>query len=783
MSRTPSSSVTKVAFVGNYIPRKCGIATFTHDLCDAIAGAEENIECIALPVSNGTPCRYPDRVRFEITRENPSSYEQAAEYLNLLDVDIVSLQHEFGLFGGPDGNHILGLLHKLRMPVVVTLHTVLKDPSPSQFKVMQELDVHTERFVVMAERGRDFLIDIYGVNEEKIDLIPHGIHDIPFLDPNFFKHDFHVEGRLMILTFGLLAPNKGIKTMIRALPEALRAHPNLCYIVLGATHPNLIKEQGESYRESLEQLAESLGVTDSVIFHNQFVSLEELKKYIGAADIYVTPYLNEAQITSGTLAYAVGAGKAVISTPYWHAQELLAEGRGSLVPFSDPGALAAELIRLIKDEKARTVMRRKAYEIGREMVWNKVGLNYVESFRKARNKSGDKARCACHRCSVVDNHIDDLPAANLSHVVAMSDSTGIWQHAHFSTPRYEDGYCTDDNARALILASLLEESDPSSVFPSPVLASQYLAFLDYAFVQTSGRFRNFLGADRVWLDEEGSEDSHGRALWALGHCIGSGKLTNLSSLAGQLFVKGLPVAEKFTSPRAWAFTLLGTTAYLRRFPGDTQAERTLKSLVTKLMACLTSASARDWNWFEDSLSYANAKLPHGLLVAAHALGDNNAVRLALDSLEWLMKTQTGENGCFSPVGSEDIYHRGGKRPHFDQQPIEAHASVSACLSAYRIEGDQKWLNEAQRAFDWFLGQNDVGLSLYDPISGGCFDGLHSDRVNRNQGAESTLAFHMSLAELRIAAASPPPKKLLPPASPPSTIQAKSLSTRKARTPV
>lgn len=759
--KLPAPTISNVAFVGNYIPRKCGIATFTHDLCEAVAGADENIECIALPVSDGEPYKYPDRVRFEISRDDPAAYEQAASYLNLMDADLVSLQHEFGLFGGADGKYILRLLRDLRMPAVATLHTVLKEPTPSQLEVVRGLDAHCERFVVMAERGRQFLTQIYGVDREKIDLVPHGIHDVPFLDPNYFKHEFQVEGRLTILTFGLLSPNKGIETVIRALPDVLRTHPDVCYIVLGATHPNLVKEQGEAYRESLEQLTDSLGLGDSVKFHNRYVSLDELKKYIGAADIYVTPYLNEAQITSGTLAYAVGAGKPVISTPYWHAQELLADGRGSLVPFADPSALAKELVRLIEDETGRSVMRRKAYEVGREMVWEEVGKRYLASFRNAREGASPWPSASVRQTpGAPADHDRKLPEPCFNHLVNLTDSMGIWQHAHFSMPRYEDGYCTDDNARALILACMAAERSSASGSPLSPLAPRYLAFLDYAFDRNSGRFRNFLGADRVWLEEAGSEDSHGRALWALGHCVGSNALPHLRQLAGQLLVEGLPAAKRFTSPRAWAFTLLGASAYLTRFPGDIRAERTRKFLIAKLMGGLTAARERDWVWFEDSLSYANAKLPHALLVAGHAAGNANAVEAALESLEWLMRVQTGERGCFSPVGSERVYVRGGDRPHFDQQPIEAHASVSACVAAQRIGGDRKWYLEALRAFDWFMGRNDVGLPLYDPATGGCCDGLHFDRVNRNQGAESTLAFHLALAELQLAANGPQSKGFL-----------------------
>ena len=738
-----------MAFVGNYPPRLCGIATFTQDLSDAVAATDGAPQCFVIPITDeGSRYRYPQQVRFQIQEHALNSYEQAAEYLNVRDVDLVSLQHEFGIYGGADGRYVLHLMERLRMPVVTTMHTVIQDPTDGQREVSLRLADLSERIVVMAERGREILLDEYDVDGDKIDVIPHGIPDVPFVDPNFYKHEFGVEGRLMLLTFGLLSPNKGIEDAIQALPRVVEKNPDVVYIVLGATHPNLLRAEGEAYRERLQGLARKLDLNDNVVFYNDYVPLEKLKRFIGAADIYITPYLNEAQITSGTLAYAVGAGKPVVSTPYWHAQELLAGGRGSLVPFSNPQALGTELGRLIADERGRHAMRRAAYEKSREMVWARVAERYVESFEHARRPEKGHG-LAPRRASSSGQRA--LPTSDLRHISRMTDSTGMWQHARFSVPRFEEGYCTDDNARSLLLTVVLERTGGAPRETWIDLRTANLAFLNAAFDSDSRRFRNFLSFDRRWLEDgSGSEDSHARALWGLGYCAGHTKIPSFRTLAANLFLEALPAVAGFSSPRAWAYTLLGAEPYLQHFPGDVFVESIREQMTDHLIRTYDSVSAPDWPWFELCLAYANARLPEALLISGHHAGESAVVETALRSLAWLMRVQTGETGCFSPIGSEDVYHRGGERHHFDQQPIEAHASASACLAAWRITGDDLWFQEARRAIDWFLGANDIGLPLYDPASGGCRDGLHIDRVNENFGAESTLAFQLALADLRLA---------------------------------
>src|SRR5260221_144841 len=557
------SQIRKIAFLGDYLPRKCGIATFTSDLLPAIATEHPQTQCFAVPVNDlKSGYEYPDVVHFEIEEQDLSSYQRAADFLNISNVDIVCLQHEFGIFGGPAGSHVLALLRELRMPVVTTLHTVLRQPNADQPRVMQELIARSTRLLVMAERGRQMLQEVYQVPPAKLDLIPHGIPDIPFVDPNYYKDQFGVAGRTVLLTFGLLSPNKGIEHVLNALPQILAEFPDVVYIVLGATHPNELREQGEAYRLSLERLAKRNKVQKNVIFYNRFVELDELKEFIGAADLYITPYLNEAQITSGTLAYTFGAGKAVVSTPYWHAAELLAEERGVLVPFGDAKAIAQAVIGLLKDETRRHAMRKNAYKLGREMVWSNVAQLYMRSFEQAR-LGGTVASRKSFATKTLDRQPRELPDLKLDHLSRMTDSTGIFQHAIFSAPKFSEGHCTDDNARAFILTTLLEEleEEPERI---RTLATTFTAFLNFAFNPKTGRFHNFLGFDRRWLDEQGSEDSHARALWALGFAVGRSPYRSFQIMAGQLFSRPLPAVPEVSPPPPPAFTPPPTPQYPQR---------------------------------------------------------------------------------------------------------------------------------------------------------------------------------------------------------------------------
>ena len=743
--------INRIAFIGNYLPRQCGIATFTTDLCEAIATEYSETTCIALPV-NDTEAgyAYPPRVRFELTEKDIDSYRRAADFLNINNVDLVCLQHEYGIFGGPAGSHILALLRELRMPIVTTLHTILRDPNPEQRRVLAEVAALSDRLVVMSERGVEFLQEVYRVRPEKIDFIPHGIPDVSFVDPSFHKDLFGVEGKIVLLSFGLLSANKGIETVIAALPAIVARYPNVVYIILGATHPHVLQHEGETYRLSLQWLAQEKGVEGHVVFYNRFVSLEELVQFISAADIYITPYLNPAQITSGTLAYTLGAGKAVISTPYWYAEEMLAEGRGALAPFGDPAAMAEQVLNLLENEAERHAMRKRAYLFGRAMIWPQVAQRYMESFERARAERRYFIPPG-FAIKPLDKRPGDLPPLKLDHLHLMTDNTGMIQHASFTVPNYREGYSIDDNARALIVSTHLEELELGNG-EAFALASRYLAFMWYAFNAQTGRFRNFMDYQRNWLEESGSDDSHGRALWALGTVLGRSNTPALQSMAGLVFEQALPAILNTTSPRAWAFALIGIQEYLRRFAGDRRANQVREELAGRLLALYQSHRTDAWRWYEAGLTYCNAVLPQALLMCGQWIPNDAMTEAGLESLNWLTNLQhtNADGGHFVPIGSNGFYEQGAERARFDQQPVEAQAMVSACLEAYRLTGDKRWRREARRAFEWFLGRNDLNLPLYDPTTGGCRDGLHPDRPNENQGAESTLAFLQASLELRLA---------------------------------
>jgi glycosyltransferase involved in cell wall biosynthesis len=728
------SAINRIGIIGNYLPRQCGIATFTTDLCEAIAAEYNGITCIALPVNDiEAGYAYPPRVRFELAEKDIDSYRRAADFLNINSVDLICLQHEYGIFGGPAGSHILALLRELRTPIVTTLHTVLQEPSPDQHRVLQEVAALSDRVVVMSERGVEFLHP-----------------DVSFVDPSFHKDLFGVEGKMVLLSFGLLSANKGIETVIAALPAIVAHCPDVVYIIVGATHPHVLRHDGETYRLSLQRLAQEQGVAGNVIFYNRFVSLERLIEFIGAADIYITPYLNQAQITSGTLAYTLGAGKAVISTPYWYAEEMLADERGALVPFRDPVALAEQVIDLLDHESKRHAMRKRAYLFGRAMIWPQVAQRYMESFERARAERRSFI-LAGFAVKPLDQRPDELPPLKLDHLHHMTDDTGMIQHATFIVPNYHEGYSIDDNARALIVCTHLAELELGNG-EALALASRYLAFIGYAFNRETGRFRNFMDYQRNWLEESGSEDSHGRTLWALGTVLGRSNTPALQRMAGWLFEQALPAILKTTSPRAWAFTLIGIHEYLRRFDGDRRASQVRDELAGRMLTLYQSSHSDDWRWYEAGLSYCNAVLPQAMLMCGQWIPNKAMTAAGLESLCWLADLQHADavGGHFVPIGSNGFYERDGERARFDQQPVEAQTMASACLEAYRSTGDERWRKEARRAFEWFLGRNDLNLPLYDPTTGGCRDGLHPDRPNENQGAESTLAFLQILLELRLA---------------------------------
>lgn len=739
--------INSVAIIGNHLPRQCGIATFTTDMVEALSAEATNINYWAVVMNDipeGYP--YPGKVRFEINQNKLSDYRVAAEFININQIDIVCLQHEYGIYGGQAGSNILKLISDLRMSVVTTLHTVLRDPSSEHREVLNKLAALSGKLIVMSAKAREFLIDIYSVPEEKIAFIHHGIPDTPFIDPNFYKDQFGVEGKKVLLTFGLLSPNKGIEYVIKALPAVIKRHPDVTYIILGVTHPHVLKVKGEEYRISLQQLARNLKLGEHVIFQNRFIELKELCELLGTADLYITPYLEEAQIVSGTLAYAMGTGKATISTPYWYASEMLAEGRGRIVPFRDSDTLAEQIIDLLDNDIERNRIRKKAYTFCREAIWKEVARKYLQVFTEVRQERSQCPRPMHSLKTPGSVSTFELPELKLDHLKNLTDDTGILQHATVTIPVRTHGYCTDDNARALIVSTMAKQfllPDHALLYS---LSSRYLSFLQDAFNEENSKFRNFMNYSRQWKEKQGSEDSHGRAIWGIGMAVAYLEDPGQLAMATTLLDRAVKSAD-FSVPRALAFGLVGIHAYLRRFSGDSELKRIRRKMANRLFERFKSNATKDWPWFEDVLTYANGKLPHALLLSGQWLQRGDMVDMGIRVLEWLRKIQI-ENGYFVPIGNDGWYIKNGNKARFDQQPIEAHAMIEASTEAFNITRDKKWIDTATTCFNWYLGQNDLKTSLYDPKTGGCRDGLMPEGVNQNEGAESTLAWLLSLIAMQ-----------------------------------
>jgi glycosyltransferase involved in cell wall biosynthesis len=730
------SSSHKIALIGNYLPRQCGIATFTADLLTALAQEDTETEYWAMVMNDVADgyC-YPPQVRFELNQKFLMDYPLAADFLNMNQVDVACLQHEFGIFGGDYGAYILELLTNLRMPLVTTLHTVLKNPSSGQKAILKKIALISSRLVVMSHWAKDILKSVYGVSEKKIITIHHGIPDVPFVDPNYYKDQFGVEGRKVVLTFGLLSPDKGIEVMIEALPEVVSCHPETVYIIVGTTHPHIKKDQGEAYRLFLQRRARELGVSKHLIFQNRFVDLTELCE----------PYLNKERIVSGTLAYALGTGKATISTPYWYAEEMLAEGRGRIVPFKNPAALATEINDLFTNEVERHAMRKRVYTFCRGMVWKEVAQKHVELFAEVRRERERKPRYV-YKIKTMETKPQEMPELKLDHLIRLTDNVGILQHAKYIVPNRHHGYCTDDNARALI-AVLMARDLISDTETLTDLACIYIGFLHHAFNHKSGRFRNFMGFDRQWLKEEGSPDSHARAVWSLGEAVALTESNEIRAVCLEVFSWALPALLDIQDPRSWSFALVGIHAYLRKFSGDSEVRRIREKLATQLFKLYQENSSEDWPWIEDTLTYANGKIPQALIMSGQWLQRGDMLEAGLDSLQWLVDIQTDTKGHLVPIGNNGWFNREGQKARFDQQPIEAMNIIEACREAYNVTRDTKWILCAQRSLEWFMGSNDLNTSLYDYKTGGCCDGLSADGPNRNQGAESTLAWLLSLLNI------------------------------------
>lgn len=724
--------ITHLALIGNFLPRKCGIATYTTDTYAALRSRFPDLK-VDVYAMDDHPGRYtyPAAVTASIPQGDRAAYLATARAIEASGAQAVWLQHEYGIFGGSAGDYILALLDRITLPVIVTLHTVLEKPGADERRVMEALLRRSARVIVMAERGREILQRVYGASGKSIVTIPHGVPDRVFADPALFKPRFGWQGRKTILTFGLLAPNKGIETMIEAMPAVAAAQPDALYVVLGATHPNLVDHEGEAYRERLMALVAERGVSQNVRFIDSFVEHEELIDFLQAADIYATPYNNPAQITSGTLSYAVGVGKAVVSTPYVHATEILADGHGALVDFGDSAGFAREIISLLGNDGNRQRLSARAYARGRTMIWPRLAeaaLAEIEEMIEAQPRR------------LTGSAMPAPLAPDFTAIERMSDSTGMLQHSIYSVPDRRHGYCIDDNARALMLVAGMPGLDAAT---RDKWMTIYASFLQYAWNPEARRFRNFMNFDRTWCEDYGSEDSNGRTLWALGTVIRLGALRKHIDWAMAMYDETASLALELGSPRAQAFAMLGAAEVLDAHPGHTLSLAILNKFSADHVALLELARRPQWEWFEIVLAYDNARLPEALIRAGQRLGRSKLVETGVHTLAWIVEQQTSPEGRFRAVGTESFGRAYEPPLPFDQQPLEAQATVDACAAAFEATGDRRWVEEAYRAYRWFLGANDLDVALASAQDGGCFDGLTPTGLNRNQGAESILALQLA----------------------------------------
>ena len=728
----------KIAFIGTYPPRECGIGTFTNNLLDSVLQTKNadklNFEAFVVAVDDhNLSYDYPPEVKFNIRQENQQDYLRAAKYINLSGADICILQHEFGIYGGQNGVYILPLLHRLDIPMIVTLHTILKTPSYNEKAVLQEIGKMAQKIVVMSQKAIEFLVDIYDVPREKIAIIEHGVPDIKFSHSKS-KEEFKLRDKKVLLTFGFIGRNKGIETVINALPDVIQRHPDVVYIILGKTHPNVLRHSGEEYRIFLMRLVKNLQLEKQVLFLNQFIDVQDLFKYLSATDIYITPYLNESQITSGTLSYAVGVGAAVLSTPYWHAAELLADGRGRLFDFGNTRQLSSTINELLDHPAELDNLKKIALEYGRNFTWPKTGEKYVKLLNTILEK---EFMPVAKNDTVLDFLI--LPPFTLVHINRITDDTGIIQHAKFGIPNLKEGYCLDDNARALlmVLMAFRQMKDERALELSPV----YLSYIHY-MQNPDGTFRNFMSFNRNYLDEVGSEDSFGRTIWALGYLLGNAPNDAYFQAGSGVFFNAAPNFEKLKSIRGIANTIIGICYYLKSNPSDDSMTERLRKMAFKLITHYQENELPEWKWFEALLAYDNGILPLALLHAAGILNDDRVNEVAFASMDFLT-SHTMKDDYLSVIGNEKWYKRDGERSVFAQQPIDAMAMVLMYHQAYHLTKDKEYIKKLYTSFLWFLGENDLRMSLYDFETKGCCDGFESYGVNRNQGAESSLAYLIS----------------------------------------
>ncbi|MDE2405142.1 MAG: glycosyltransferase family 4 protein [Sphingomonadales bacterium] len=717
----------RVAVIGTYLPRKCGLATFTADVVEQLRAHHPEIAVDVYALDNPDQGLAYDGLAGVISAGEAADYARVARAINESGADVVWIQHEFGIFGGADGALVCDFVDRLAAPLVVTLHTVLTHPSDNQRAIIDHLVRRASQVMVMSRHGRELLLRHHHAPAGLVALIPHGAPDRPFGREAAFKRQLGLAERPVLMTFGLLGPGKGIDHMIEALPAIVARHPDVVYRVVGQVHPGL-GAAGGSYRDSLHALADRLGVAGHVLWEERFLDTPELLDQLEACDIYVTPYLNLQQSTSGTLSYAVALGKAVVSTPYVHARELLAEDAGILVEPDSPDALSAAINRLLDDPALLVATKRQAYARGRETIWPEFAAASADLVRRAASPRLREAPLTA--------------TPGLTAVFAMSDGTGMLQHGIGPVPDRRHGYCLDDNARALMLMNVA--TGPAQELHSRALT--YASFLQHAWNPDVRRFRNFMAFDRAWCEDIGSDDSNGRALWALGHTVEHQADPALRRWALGWFDTVAPVFSAMDYPRTLAFAMLGSAAVVRAMGPDAEwhaeARRILERGGDLLHRLLATSRRPDWTWFETMLGYDNPRLPQALIEAGQLLQRADWLDAGVESLAWIADRQRAAAGHFRPVGSETFGHDFDAYP-FDQQPLEAQAAVEAAWSAFVATGDGRWRDHARTAWRWYFGGNDRGVCLADLASGRCRDGVTPRGANENCGAESILAFQLA----------------------------------------
>lgn len=729
----------KIAYISTYPPRECGIATFNNNLLKAIAHDTASVSAdsfvVAMTDSEDLSIyEYPAEVQYVIKQENQKDYIRAADYINTSLTDVCILEHEFGIYGGESGVYVLPMIARLERPLISILHTILKDPSYMQLTIIREIAKYSSKIVVMSHRAVDFLTSIYGIDEDKIKLIEHGVPDLEPKQHNEVRMSPVFKDKKVLFTFGLISRNKGLETVIEALPKIVEQNPDVIYVILGTTHPGVIKNSGEEYRDSLKRLAKKLNVEKNLVFINKFVSEEELYDYLTAADMYITPYLNEAQITSGTLSYAIGAGAAVISTPYWHAQELLADNRGRLFDFKDSEGLAKIVNDLFEHKDQLQELKRNAYDYGLHLRWPTTGGVFINTLQDAII---DAKLTRETTKPIVDP--DMMPAFSMAHIQRLTDDTGIVQHAKYGIPNLKEGYCVDDNARALLMVTMAWQQNKSKI--ALELLPVYLSYIQYMQCD-DGNFRNFLSFRREYLDEVGTEDSFGRTIWALGYLINNAPNNSYREFAKELFIKSIPHFAQLKHLRGVANTMIGLSNYLKAQPYDEYFIGELNKLAIPLKAAYHANKGDGWHWFEEKLTYDNAILPLALLAHYETTQDQESLAIGLESMEYLT-AKTLDKGYLNPVGNDGWLYREREMAVYDQQAIETMAMVLMYFKAYEITHELKYISQMYLSYQWFLGENSLRLPLYDYETKGCGDGLQTYGVNRNQGAESTLAYWIS----------------------------------------